>query len=537
MDGALIAVVPVLAPCFGFDGQPPQQGACDVVLANFTNSYFRSSQPGATQSVNWEQDPITGADCYEAGKPCELGNSPPFAVAASTPALVSAALTFAAAHNLRVVIKSTGHEYQGRSAGADALLVWTHALRDAPVFDPSFSVCAAPPGPALTTHPGVSWGEVYAQADAARVEVVGGSEISVSSCGGYTMGGGHSWMGPAYGMAVDNVLQFTAVLANGSSVTANACKNSDLFWALRGGGGGTFAVVTSCTYVAHPFAPTGAAGLFATISLLQAETSLAVFLDGFFAYADSLSSMASSAGGVVAGGYVIPNPSSGTVEVVLGFNGTVAMANATLAPLSSWVSSQPTMLAIASSQLVPFPSLMAFHESFDASSEPTGNIATLGSRLIPSAVMADAAARLTVAINLTTIAYVTGGLTGMFVAGGAVAVGDPDSTATSISSAWRRAGFHVAFGAGWAPNATAAERQSIFEGVSFLNDALRAATPGSGSYWSESDFLEPNWQDAFWGPNYARLQAIKKAVDPNGLFTCHHCVGSEGAPGTPAVSE
>ena len=91
--------------------------------------------------------------------------------------------------------------------------------------------------PALTAAPGDSFGEVYAVADANRVVVVGGSEISVSACGGYTLGGGHSWMGPAYGMAVDNALRFEVVLANGTVVNASSCENADLFWALRGGGG------------------------------------------------------------------------------------------------------------------------------------------------------------------------------------------------------------------------------------------------------------------------------------------------------------
>ena len=87
----------------------------------------------------------------------------------------------------------------------------------------------------MTEHGFPTRGEVTDAADAARVNVVGGSEISVSACGGYTLGGGHSWSGPAYGMAVDNLLSVEAVLANGSVVTASACENADLFWALRGG--------------------------------------------------------------------------------------------------------------------------------------------------------------------------------------------------------------------------------------------------------------------------------------------------------------
>merc|ERR1719148_182262 len=56
--------------------------------------------------------------------------------------------------------------------------------------------------------------------------------------------------------------------------------------------------------------------------------------------------------------------------------------------------------------------------------------------------------------------------------------------------------------------------------------ALRAAFP-TGSYANEGDYFEPAWQSTFGGANYARLRAVKREVDPTGLFVCHHCVGSE----------
>ena len=111
----------------------------------------------------------------------------------------------------------------------------------------------------------------------------------------------------------------------------------------------------------------------------------------------------------------------------------------------------------------------------------------------------------------------------MFVAGGRGA--EPlQPGASSFTPAWRAAGFHVACGAGWAANATLEQQAAVVQGVSSLTGVLRAATPGSGAYWSEADFLEPQWQLAFWGSNYERLQAVKLQVDPKGVFTCHHCV-------------
>jgi len=56
---------------------------------------------------------------------------------------------------------------------------------------------------------------------------------------------------------------------------------------------------------------------------------------------------------------------------------------------------------------------------------------------------------------------------------------------------------------------------------------LLKAAPNAGSYVSESDFFEKDWQRSYWGSNYPRLAAIKKKYDPEGLFFVHHGVGSE----------
>ena len=335
-------------------------------------------------------------------------------------------------------------------------------------------------------------------------------------------------------MAADNLLSVDAVLANGTAVTASACENADLFWALRGGGGGSFAVATSCTYRAHPFPAAGAAGAFLTVELLQGNTSFAVLMDGWLAYAPTLSFAAANAGGVVAGGYFLPvlNAPEGThehVSFLLGFNGTVDQTNAALAPLGAWVASQPQLLSLIGADIRPFASLMQFHEYYDDSSEATGQAQTLASRLIPLDVMVNDTKRADLALALTQIVYDVGGMTGMLVAGGAVS--DPAArAATSLNPAWATSGAHIAFGAAWQLNTSVADQAAIFQGISDLNGLLRetcdpwAAEGGPAAYWSEADFLEQDWQAAFWGSNYPRLQAIKKAVDPMGLFSCHHCV-------------
>ncbi|MBV9300681.1 MAG: BBE domain-containing protein, partial [Acidobacteriaceae bacterium] len=56
---------------------------------------------------------------------------------------------------------------------------------------------------------------------------------------------------------------------------------------------------------------------------------------------------------------------------------------------------------------------------------------------------------------------------------------------------------------------------------------LRSLVPNGGSYVSESNFFEDNWQRSYWGSNYERLASIKKRYDPSGLFFVHNGVGSE----------
>ena len=77
----------------------------------------------------------------------------------------------------------------------------------------------------------------------------------MSAAGGWLQGGGIALNSRLYGLGVDNVVDFRVVLTDGSIVIANECTNSELFWALRGGGGGTYGVVTHIHYKLHESTP------------------------------------------------------------------------------------------------------------------------------------------------------------------------------------------------------------------------------------------------------------------------------------------
>ena len=74
-----------------------------------------------SQCPNWEAEPTTGAACYGGAGDCAAGSVPPLAVAASQPSDVAAALRFAAAYHIRLVVKSTGHDFQARGSVASAM--------------------------------------------------------------------------------------------------------------------------------------------------------------------------------------------------------------------------------------------------------------------------------------------------------------------------------------------------------------------------------------------------------------------------------
>ena len=81
--------------------------------------------------------------------------------------------------------------------------------------------------------------------------MVAGDCATVGAAGGYTQGGGHSALSSKFGLGADQALEWEVVDGRGRLLTASRTKNSDLYWALSGGGGGTYGVVYSLTVKAH----------------------------------------------------------------------------------------------------------------------------------------------------------------------------------------------------------------------------------------------------------------------------------------------
>ncbi|TMR90834.1 FAD-binding oxidoreductase [Nonomuraea basaltis] len=152
---------------------------------------------------------------------------------------VRAALLAARAHGVPFAVQATGHG--------------THAACDGGVLvktSPMASVLVDPVRRIARVGPGARWAEVLAAAAPFGLAPLSGSAPSVGVTG-YTLGGGLGWLARKHGFAADSVVRAEVLLADGRHVTASAGSHPELFWALRGGGGG-FGVVTSLEFRLHP---------------------------------------------------------------------------------------------------------------------------------------------------------------------------------------------------------------------------------------------------------------------------------------------
>lgn len=253
VGGRLIATVPLATPCHGDDYDELQcQNIRDTWHLPNTH-IITSSSIMAPFFANQSCDPFLPREAQ-----CIIGTYVRYAVDARSVSDYQATINFARVHNIRLVIRNTGHDYLGKSTGSGALALWTQNFKSIRVLDletPEYS------GKALRVSAGTQLIEAYQTAYNNGLVVVGGTCPSVGYAGGYTQGGGHGYLASRFGFGADQVLEWEVVTMNGTHLTASPSKEQDLYWALSGGGGGSYAAVVSMTVRAYPDHKTAAANL------------------------------------------------------------------------------------------------------------------------------------------------------------------------------------------------------------------------------------------------------------------------------------
>ena len=189
---------------------------------------------------------------------CVLGTYVSYAVNASKASDYHSTIDFVQRFNLRLTIRNTGHDYNAKSSGAGAVAIWTHHMKSIEILDYN-SISYT--GKAMRMGAGVQAIEAYEAAHAQGLVVVGGNCPTVGIAGGYTQGGGHGPLASKFGLGADQVLEWEVVTGANEHLWASPTNNSDLYWALSGGGGGTFGVVLSVTTKAYSDMPSSASNL------------------------------------------------------------------------------------------------------------------------------------------------------------------------------------------------------------------------------------------------------------------------------------
>ena len=538
LGGHLIKVQSPLVAC----QKAPTSAACSEVFNKLKNPYYIGDEPGLTQTSGWVDAWTSAASIY--------------AVAATRTEDVVAAVNFARENNLRLVIKGGGHSYQGTSSSADSLLIWTRAMNSIVLHD-SFVAqgCMGKqaPQPAVTVEAGAIWVQAYDAVTTKGGRYVQGGGCTTVGVAGLIQSGGFGSFSKNYGLAAAGLLEAEVVTADGAVRIANACTNSDLFWGLKGGGGGSLGVVTSVTLRTREL-PDYFGGVFGTIRARSdaAYRNLTARIIGF--YHDHLFNRQ--------WGEQIVFQRDNSIRISMVFQGLNRQQAANVwRPFLDWVAGSPQDFSIEKEvTILDVPARHFWNAellrknapaaivSDDRPGAPEGNFLWAGdlgqagqvlhgykSAWLPASLLkSDQQQRLVEALfassrHWSVSLHFNKGLAG--APAEELAAARDTATSPAVLDAFALAiiatGGPPAFRGipGHEPDTVAARRHAREIGKA-MDELLKVVTK-AGSYVSESDFFERSWQQSFWGPNYPRLAAVKKKYDPTGLFFVHHGVGSE----------
>jgi FAD/FMN-containing dehydrogenase len=534
VEGRLLSTQPVARACY--PGSEQDSLGCEIVDESWSDSVFQASNPvGLSYPINITCAPVNASAGEQPGS-CVLGRQPLYAVNATNENDVIAAVTFASRNNIRVVIKETGHDILGRSEGGASLLIWTRYLRNGVEFiENYYSPCTADcddsqwSGAAIHIDGGYTWSDVYPVAEANGKIVVGGGTPSVSSTGGWMQGGGHGPASRQFGLGADQVLSARVVLADGCIITASPCENQDIYFAIRGGGPGTYGVVLSTTIKAWPM-----------VDVKVQSVAIAPLTSNNSALFDAITTLYSAYPDLNDAGYagygtwstasptpIFANFTTAYVHGFYTFNKTMQETQEAFASTLKKLLPQNGTSLFVSVSYSSFDDYWSFYNAVARVEPPVGTTAALGSRLFSRASVQNDTA------GLRNMLEVVSGEPEEFtsnnfelISGGQV-FKDASDPFSGLNPVWRKSYFNHIVARGWAPGSSEDVKTAVQRDITYNKvPALQKQAPDTGVYMNEADRLDPDWQVNFYGEHYERLLEIKQRRDPDGVFYCPTCVGS-----------
>lgn len=450
---------------------------------------------------------------------CTQGGYSEYAVQVSNVAQIQLAVNLARNLNLRLVVRNTGHDYNGRSVGKGALSIWTHGLKDIKYVEkyasPTYS------GPVFKLGAGVQGFELYQAADKYGVSAVAGICPTVGVVGGYSTGGGHSPLMQLFGVGADQIVALEVVLANGRFVTVTPEVNSDLYWAMLGGGGGTFGVIASAIVKVHRRVPVTTS----TWTITTSETvSADKFWEAFRFYFDNMPeynrAKTYSYFSLLA---LAPGSYMWSMGPFFATDKSVDEYETLMKPFYEKCASLGIELNANTTYYDSFyPAYQATFATFNYFIGGAGGIAS--NRLVTSDNWRNPEIRNQTFAALRHVVD-SAGLINMYHQRPAE---QGRKNANSVNPAFRDEESQMVIINTVADQTPAGWAATVERLTKTVMAPLREITPKGGAYGNEADIAEPNWQQSFWGGNYARLVQIKNKYDGGMLFYVHHGVGSEG---------
>lgn len=519
----------------------PNSAACHDALKHIKNPFFIGDEPALTQTSGWADAWVSRPSAY--------------AVAAESTADVVAAVNFARKHHLRLVVKGGGHSYQGTSDAPDSLLVWSRhmnkvTLHDAFVAHGCTDVHA--PQPAVTVQSGAMWIDAYDAVTTHGGRYVQGGGCTTVGVAGLIQSGGFGSFSKCFGTAASGLVEAEIVTADGVVRIANACTNPELFWGIKGGGGGSLGVVTRLTLRTHEL-PMFFGGMFGEIKASSDDAYRTLIAKAISFYQSDLFNPH--------WGEQMSFRADNSLRISMVFQGLDQQnAQALWAPFIDWVQARKEYVIARPLQALAIPSQHFWDADFfrqhapgfmiddDRDGAPRNHVLWAGdqgqvgwfihsykSAWMPASLLqADQQSRLVDALFACTrhwdVAFhYNKGLAG--APAEALAASRDTATNPQVLDAFALA---ILGGSGDpaypgmpGPGPNMAEARDDAAQIAKAMDELLKVAPNAGAYVSESDYFQRDWQAAFWGANYPRLAAVKQKYDPDGLFFVHHGVGSE----------
>jgi FAD/FMN-containing dehydrogenase len=534
VGGQLTAVRSPLEACKGADA-----ATCDAVFKQFKNPYFIRDNVALTQTTGWVEAWTSSPSAY--------------AVDARNAADVAAAVNFARENKLRLVVRGGGHSYHGTSNAADSLLVRTRPMDSIEMHDAFVAQgCSDAAQPAVSLGAGSIWLKAYAAVTKAGRYVQGGGCCTVGVAG-LIQSGGFGSFSKNFGLAAASLLEAEIVTADGQIRIANACTNPDLFWGLKGGGGGSLGVVTRLTLKTHTL-PNFLGGAFGNIKASSPEAYKRLIAQFMTFYRDKLFNPH--------WGESVRFRRDNVLDIEMVFQGLdMATAQATWKPFTDWVAASPNDYAwTAPLMAIAAPAHFFWDAAFLKQNIPSairwddrpgapadaiywaGNVGEAGwylhnyeSAWLPQSLIDPAnQAKLVDALfaasrQWSLQLHFNKGLAG--ASSDAIAAARDTATNPAVLDAFAlviisASGVPAFAGiAGHEPDLAKAKREAAAVSAS-LAEVTKLA-PHNGAYVSESSYFQKDWQTAYWGSNYGRLRVVKQKYDPDGLFFVHNGVGSD----------